>query len=258
MSNISPAEKSEVLQKLSKKPIENAWAIQDLTLWPERTKFYYSDSFRGFSYLVVSGHPSQVKYPMVILNDDGGDVEKLFQYLPKGPFVIRETRASIIQKIQPMIPQAEIYHEHRMDLLKENFKPPTQIKSRRLTEADAAALARFQGAPPQATEGMKFWIRGAVIMAIFEGDMIVSMGTTIVRTTDVWDLAGIETLPEFRKMGYATDVVAALSVEAFKSVSIVSLTVLKNNTPAIKTYSKLGFELKEDRVWIDNGTGSKP
>ena len=227
-------------------------------MWPERTKIYYSDRSTGFSYLLVTGHPSQERYPMLILNDAGGDIETLFQHLPKVPFVIRETRASIIHKIQPLVPQAEVYLEQRMDLLKENFKSPNQIKARRLTEDDAKALARFQGAPPQAAEGMKFWIRGAVIMAIFECDMIVSMGTTIVRTAAVWHLAGIETLPEFRKKGYATDVVAALSVEAFKSVSCVSLTVLKNNSPAIKTYANLGFQMKEDRVWIDNGTGSKP
>lgn len=251
-------EKSTILKKLNENPIENAWAIQDLTMWPERTKIFCSESLKGFSYILISGHPSQGKYPLLILNDAGGNIETLFHHLPTSPFLIRETRASIVEKLNPLITKAEIYFEHRMDLAKEKAKLPSQIKARRLTEDDAMALAQFRRAPPQAAEGMKFWIRGAVIMAIFENDQIVSMGTTIVRTEEVWDLAAIETLPEFRRKGYATDVVSALSKEAFKNVNTVTLTVLKNNIPAIKTYSKLGFVMKEDRVWIDNGTGSKP
>ena len=251
-------EKSKILQKLNENPIENAWAIQDLTLWPERTKFFSRESPRGLSYLLITGHPSQEKYPMVILNDAGGEVEALLEHLPKSPFLIRETRSSVLGKIGPHVPEAQIYYEQRMDLLKENASLPFQVSARRLTEADAKALAQFQGAPPQAAEGMKFWIRGAVIMAVLHEDMIVSMGTTIVRTVDVWDFAGIETRPEFRGKGFASDVVAALSREAFKTVSTVSLTVLKNNVAAIRVYSKLGFQAKEDRVWIDNGTGAKP
>jgi ribosomal protein S18 acetylase RimI-like enzyme len=252
------SENKSILQKLMLNPIENAWAIQDFTVWPERSKIFTSETPKGVSYLLITGHPSQDRHPMVILSDAGGDVETLFQHLPQKPFVIRETRASIVPKIQALVPNAKIFAEVRMDLRKENAKLPQTTKARRVIEDDAVALAEFQGAPPQAAQGMKFWIRGAVIMAVFESGKIVSMGTTIVRTDHVWDLAGIETLPDYRRRGLATEVVAALSNEAFKNVSTVSLTVLKDNLPALKTYTKLGFEIKEDRVWIDNGTGSQP
>lgn len=196
---------------------------------------------------------------MVILNDSGGNVEAFFENLPKGPFVIRESRASILTKIRPLYPQANIYLEQRMDLKSSAAKLVSGIKARRLVEGDALKLAEFQGAPPQVAPQMKVWIQGAVVMAIFEDEKIVSMGTTIVRTKDVWDLAAIKTLPEYRQRGYASDVVSALAEEAFKNnVNTVSLTVLKNNSVAIKTYSNLGFQPQEDRVWIDIGTGSKP
>ncbi len=248
-----------ILKKLSQNPIENAWSIQDLTVWPGRTKIFFTDTPAGFSYLLISGHPSQDRYPMVILNDSGGNVETLFQKLPTGPFVIRESRASILSKIQPLYPQANIYLEQRMDLKKTSAKLVESTKARRLVVEDALKLAQFQGAPPQATTQMKMWIQGAVIMAIIEDEKIVSMGTTIVRTEDVWDLAAIKTHPEYRQRGYASDVVSALATEAFgNKVATVSLAVLKNNVAAIKTYSNLGFQAQEDRVWIDIGTGAKP
>ncbi len=250
---------STVLKKLSESPIENAWAIQDLTVWPGRAKIFYTETPIGFSYLLISGHPSQDRHPMVILNDAGGNVESLFENLPKVPFLIRESRASILTKIRPLYPQAIIYLEQRMDLKKSSARLATIIRARRLIEDDAAKLAEFQGAPPQAAQQMKFWIQGAVIMAVFEGDKIVSMGTTIVKTKNVWDLAAIKTSTEYRQRGYATEVVSALALEAFNNnVNSVSLTVLKNNPAAIKTYSKLGFSPMEDRVWIDIGTGAKP
>jgi ribosomal protein S18 acetylase RimI-like enzyme len=247
-----------ILQKLNLNPIENAWAIQDLTVWPKRSQIFWNETPRGLSYLLITGHPSQERYPMVILNDHGGNIESLFEHLPKTPYLIRETRASILEKIKPHIPHAKIYLEQRMDLKKENAKLPPQTQSRRLTSEDAPALAAFHHVPPHAADSMKHWIRGAVILAIFDGEKIVSMGSTVVRTEHVWDLAGIETLSEYRKRGYATDVVAALAHAAFEQVDTVSLTVLKDNIAALKTYSKLGFEQMEDRIWIDNGTGAKP
>jgi ribosomal protein S18 acetylase RimI-like enzyme len=249
---------SEIIVELNAYPIDNAWAIQDLTLWPERTQIFYKKTPLGFSYLLKSGHPSQERNILVIMSDAGGDIGELFQHLPTGPFLIRETKASLVEKLKPKLPQAKIYEEHRMVLQKSDAQLSNSTRARRVTELDAPALAKFRGAPPQAAEGMKFWIRGAVILAVFENDQIVSMGTTIVRTDAVWDLAAVETLPDFRRKGFATDVVSALCAEAFKFVDAVSLTVLKDNLPALKTYSGLGFQIIDDLVWIDNGTGSRP
>lgn len=249
---------SEILKKLQQNPIENAWAIQDLSLWPERSKIYGLDNAKGFSYLLVTGHPSQERHPMVVLNDSGGEIETLFQHLPVKPFVIRETRKSVLEKVQPLFPSARIFLEQRMDLQKAKAKTLAAPAARILTEDDAEKLAQFMKIPVQAAGGLKFWIRGAVIMAVFKDEKIVSMGTTIVRTNEVWDLAGIRTLPEYQRQGLATDVVSALAIEAFKHVDTVTLTVLKDNVAALRTYSKLGFQQMEDRVWIDNGTGSTP
>ena len=248
-----------ILKKLSENPIENAWAIQDLTVWPGRTKIFFTETPTGLSYLLISGHPSQDRHPMIILNDSGGNVETLFKHLPAVPFVIRESRASILSKVRPLYPDAYIYLEQRMDLKKTSAKLVASTKARRLVEEDSLKLGQLQGAPPQVAPQMKMWIQGAVIMAIFEDEKIVSMGTTIVRTQDVWDLAAIKTHPDYRQRGYASEVVSALAAEAFKNkVNTVSLTVLKNNAVAIKTYSNLGFQPQEDRVWIDIGTGAKP
>jgi ribosomal protein S18 acetylase RimI-like enzyme len=56
----------------------------------------------------------------------------------------------------------------------------------------------------------------------------------------------------------AAEITSALCSKAFASASHVELTVLSDNQPAIALYKKLGFELKEERVWIDCGSGAKP
>ncbi len=68
----------------------------------------------------------------------------------------------------------------------------------------------------------------------------------------------IKTREDYRRKGLASELTSSLCARAFDEVSAVNLTVLSDNLPAIRLYSKLGFELKEERLWIDCGSGSKP
>ena len=52
------ANREHILTRLRLKPVRNSWAIQDLTIWPERTKLSYIEEGDRFSYLIVSGHPA--------------------------------------------------------------------------------------------------------------------------------------------------------------------------------------------------------
>jgi ribosomal protein S18 acetylase RimI-like enzyme len=251
-------ESSKILSHLKKNPVEFAWVIDDLEKWKEGSQTFCAESSKGLSFVHKSGHPSQRGALTYILSDEGGVIDQLLSHLPKTGYTIRETRTDILPKLQSHIGDAKIYFEQRMDVTHETFKPHTTHKARQLVEADAQALVRFQGAPSQALENFKFWIRGATIFGIFEGDKLISMGSTFNKTSDAWNIVAISTLPEYRGKGHARDVTSALAEAGLEQARAISLTVVKDNAAAIACYSKLGFRAAEDRVWIDNGTGSKP
>jgi hypothetical protein len=58
-----------------------------------------------------------------------------------------------------------------------------------------------------------------------------------------WQLGGIYTLPEYRGMGFARQVVGRIIVEAEENSKGISLFVKKENRPAISLYRRLGFTI---------------
>jgi ribosomal protein S18 acetylase RimI-like enzyme len=84
------------------------------------------------------------------------------------------------------------------------------------------------------------------------------MGSIFCAVPEGWSLVGIKTREDFRRKNLGIEVTSALCSQAFNQVGAVQLTVLSDNAPAIALYKKLGFEIKEERVWIDCGSGSKP
>jgi ribosomal protein S18 acetylase RimI-like enzyme len=234
-------------------PVEHAWAIQDMELWPDRSRLFTS----GTSYLLFTGHPSQGGGNTLILGDDSGELAPLLAHLPE-TFVIRETRASVLPKLQPYLKGAKVYLEQRMEVTRESFLPRSSGRVRKIGEADAAALAAFFGAPPQAAPKFLGWIRGGLILAAMEENQILALGTVIVRTKDAWVLASVETKEAHRGKGLAKEVVSALVGAGLEKARAVSLTVKKDNAPAIRAYESLGFKAKEDRIWVDQGVGAAP
>lgn len=251
-------ETSQILKHLKKNPVEFAWVIEDLEKWSLGSETFCAESEKGLSFVHKSGHPSQRGALTYILSDAGGTIETLLSHLPKTGYTIRETRTEILPKLQPYIEGAKIYYEQRMNVTRETFKPHSTRKARQLVESDAQALLSFQGAPPPALENFKFWIRGATIFGIFEGDKLISMASSFNKSPDAWNIVAIRTLPEYRGKGFAGDVTSALVSLALEQTNTVTLTVLKDNAPALVCYTKLGFSKAEDRVWIDHGTGSQP
>lgn len=252
-----------ILTRLRENPGQNLRAIEDLTKFREYSEIVtrYEDDPEHFSYLLISGHPStRGSSPIVIL---GGNVNKaceLLEYLPKGPYTIMETEKIFLKALEGHIPQdAKIYHERRMELLRSDFKSVSSSRVRKILESDDVALAKFYGAPPQAAMRMRNWINGAkALLGIFEGVDLISMGSTFCTIPEGWSLVSIKTREDHRRKGLALEVTSALCKNALENVDKVELTVLSDNASAIALYEKLGFVAKEERVWIDCGSGSKP
>jgi RimJ/RimL family protein N-acetyltransferase len=146
-----------------------------------------------------------------------------------------------------------------MDVTAESFRPAPIPNVRRLTVDDAPFVAAFFGAPPQAAESFRNWLQGAkALMGAFEEDALQALGSTAMTLPEVWGLIAIETRPEARGRGFATQVTSALTQFALEQTPVVTLTMVTDNTPARKVYERLGYRTAQNRVWIDVGTGSTP
>lgn len=241
----------------------NLRAIEDLTKFRTRSQFFsvYENDPKRFAYLLISGHPSTIgKSPTVIMGGSKESSVELMKHLPNEPYTILETPGDFVKVLEGKIPSnAEIYHERRMELSRPRFRAINSSRVRQLVETDDVSLAEFNGAPPQAAAGMRNWIKGAAsLLGIFEGSKLIAMGSSFCAVPEGWSLVSIKTRNEYRRKGLAAEVTSALCSQAFNEVPTVELTVLSDNLPAIALYEKLGFELKEERVWIDCRSGSKP
>lgn len=247
-----------VLGKLRNDGVKNAWAIQDLTVWPDSSKLFYVDN--PFSYLLVSGHPASHGQPTLIADGDPDTVGRLLKEANiTEPCVVRETTAHLLPPIRAHYPNAKVYYEQRMDVTKDTFLPKHKGMARSLNPGDAGALAHFFGAPPQAAGRFTGWLAGAkAFFGVFEGTRLAAIGSSMVSVPEAWNLVSIETHKDFRGKGHATEVTSALVERALRDTETVTVTVMKDNEPALRTYGKIGFQHAEDRVWVDNGTGSKP
>ncbi|MGZ3649553.1 MAG: GNAT family N-acetyltransferase [Bdellovibrionota bacterium] len=249
-----------VLEQLRKNGVKNSWAIQDMLVWPDRSKLYFSQDGNAFSYVLVTGHPASHGHPTLIADGEPAAVLTLLKAANvTEPCVIRETSAALIEPIRAFYPNAKVFLEKRMDVTKASYTPRHTGKARSLSAADAEALAAFFGAPPQAAGRFKGWLGGSkLFMGIFEGTRIAAIGSSMVSVPESWNLVSIETHKDFRGRGLGTEIVSALVEQALKSTSTVTVTVVTDNQPAVKTYQKVGFGFTEDRIWVDNGTGSEP
>lgn len=252
----------DVLARLRRQPGRSAWAIQDLKVWPERTTMYFREAATAsddLDYLLITGHPGVQRTKTIVMDGSPEGVRPLLTHLPAAPWVLRETPASLLPLIREVAPEAKVYLEQRMEVTRETYEPHHRSgRSRRLTEGDVGALVDFHGAPPAAAGGFMQWIRGALLYGAWDGDRLVAIASTFVRTPEVWELIGIATRKSDRGKGHATEVTSTLTALALEDAPVVSLTVLKNNEVAKRLYSKLGYRVCEDRIWVDNGANVSP
>mgnify|MGYP001400178144 CR=1 FL=1 len=139
-----------------------------------------------------------------------------------------------------------------------NFRKAHRGLARQLNESDLPALERFFGERAKKLR-LPLWLKGArAFFGVFDGDELVSVGSSMVNLPEIWTLVSIETHETHRGKGLATEVTSSLVERAFQETQTVSLSVVCDNVPAIRVYEKLGFEKIDRCVWADCGAGVKP
>jgi ribosomal protein S18 acetylase RimI-like enzyme len=76
---------------------------------------------------------------------------------------------------------------------------------------------------------------------IWAGQRLVAMSTTRLSIPGAAEIGNIATAPNYRRKGYASDVVAALLKELAEEERVIFLMVYQANEAAIRLYESLGF-----------------
>ena len=187
-------------------------------------------------------------------------VEALFHAIPKDVqfdqvnFEIRYQKllSSLIPK-----PKTELFL-HRMVLRKDKMiprflldKPFTQ---RKLTEKDASKIAKLM-AKAYPTYWSKITSKHLTFdenqnyTGLFDGNKLISFALSWIDETAAI-IANAATHPKYQNLGLATYLVNESVHKMMKHTEIAIIHVLTDNEPAIKVYSKVGYEIYASFVMV--------
>lgn len=151
-------------------------------------------------------------------------------------------------RAQYRINEGKHLEHYRMICTAEAFTPldmaTVDARLRRLNVADWADLETLMQPAPELLETMPFY-------GITEGDQWVAMAGSHILSpeTGIGVVGWVYTHPDYRGRGYATRCTSAVTSEFFREgLTLVALNVRRDNAPAIRAYTKLGFVIN-NTLW---------
>lgn len=106
-------------------------------------------------------------------------------------------------------------------------------------------------------ESNRRFLSEEVVYGVFAEDgTLASVASTNARASSGWILSNVVTSDKFRRKGYASAAVSALTSEALRNVNLVALFVDSENAEARTLYENLGFHKIERSIQIYCGMQS--
>ncbi len=81
---------------------------------------------------------------------------------------------------------------------------------------------------------------------IIENGEIIARAGIWKMNDECWEVAGVSTLPKYRKKGYGEAVVRSLIAKILESGKVATCTTKTTNKPVINTALKAGFRIEEE------------
>ena len=97
----------------------------------------------------------------------------------------------------------------------------------------------------------------STVYGYFEGDNLVSAATFGAVWKNWFVVSSVFTDPTQRNKGYVKKLISSM-LDHYSNLDKAILFVNKENAPAIKAYSNLGFKIYSEDLWVDYGTGLVP
>jgi predicted GNAT family acetyltransferase len=131
--------------------------------------------------------------------------------------------------------------------------PPLEGRARRLVGEDLPALRELARTGTDAiTSGYAHADPARdVVFGAFHLGRLASVARAQIALPSVWLIGAVLTLPEFRGLGFSTDVMRLVVRTALATGARPALYVQEENHVARRIYERLGFRLLERRGWVD-------
>lgn len=97
----------------------------------------------------------------------------------------------------------------------------------------------------------------STVFGYFVGGALVSVATLGAIWKDWFVVSSVFTDPTMRNKGYVQKLLSSM-LDHYSNLDKAILFVNKENGPAVKAYSNLGFRIFSEDLWVDYGTGLVP
>lgn len=237
----------------------NIYTLGDLELPDSRAKFRIASSGNKILGLMLTYEFDD--YPIIWLHAAGEAADQLLDEINYGKFVmIAET--SSLRYVIARFEGANAFKESVMLLKRENFKsrPDANVRKAHLEDVMAWAKSLSDGEEPDIMLMRKAEdrLKRNDCFGYFAGQNIVSRGVVDMKSKYGWAIGGIYTLPRYRNKGLATSVMSGIINAAPPHVTDFILYVREDNSPAIRSYTKTGFRVIGERLFVDYNAGIIP
>ncbi len=228
-------------EHVNRDPVDYFFFIYDLKLNPAQTKVFLAlDDFKIAGLMLVyadtvvqlRGSREAVKLLLGDLSLAGVEMQ-----------VPLDCEDLALAKLEPKIKETMVM----MSLQRGEERLQVSTVPVRLGAEDVKEIANLiQNADPRwwgevTAERIKSRLDGAFWLGIKQDGKIVSVGST--RFVDfASNINIVATMEEYRNRGYATSIVSALVKEILNISPIALIHVIKDNSPAVRAYSKVGFK----------------
>ncbi len=259
ISDLNAGNRSVVESFLAKDRWGNLYLLGDLESAEDRCTFRIAHNGERVSGVMVTlDFPD---YPIIWITGEYMAKRSLLESADMSHFVLIADE-DMLSTIKRYFPDAKAYREDVMHLSagKENAFAAKSVKRIPEEMTDEWARSLNDGKPPDMVLKQKArqQLRSSECFGFILGGRIVSRGCVDIKSSYGWALGRVYTVPEYRGRGFATGVVAGIIDYGSASTTDFALFVRSDNTPAIRSYAKLGFEKTGNKVFVDRNTGQKP
>jgi len=238
--SISKSVEEELFEFMNRDRIRNFWGIYDLTYMKDKTRTWVA-----FQHKNVVGYLLEHDKRILHTRGDAECVGPLLKNtgLAKPLFNIEALHLSGVKRLyKPTEPtdattKGKVTTYLLMKVNVDSFKPTmrhgVQEMKRDDNEKVRGLLSRDASTVADLLKGLAY--------GLLEQGQLVSFAAAPDILEDLAIIRGVYTAPNFRGKGYATSVCSALVAKLLEQGKDAILYVSKDNTSAIKAYTKLGF-----------------
>ncbi|HEV2317982.1 MAG TPA: GNAT family N-acetyltransferase [Thermoplasmata archaeon] len=253
---------NEIREYLRRDPVRNSYVIHVLERERPEAQFWVARAGGAPIAHLLIDHSTPAVARWVYFSGAPAGARGLAEHLPEPPCVVTAD-PSFVGAVRERRSAARVISEDLMLLESSRDALAEPVRAVRLGPEHTEEYARMvvpAAVPrtPEILEANRQHLARWNVYGIFLDGVLAAVAAANIRTDDLWIISGVETLPQYRRRGLATEVTSAVARDALRATGRAGLFVASDNHAAIGLYRKLGFVRTGASAWIDCGSGLEP